>query len=206
MPSVPAAPALGDLGRFAEAVASFDQAIALTPQCVEAHNYRGMALQRAATLGRGARELRARAVAAAGLCGAAQQPRQRTAPPATLRRGARELRAGDRPAAEPRRRPITIADWCCRRSEGTAEAASSYQRALALQPEFAEAYNNLGTVQCELGQPAEALTSCSRALQLQPGMPGVHGNLGNALRDLERPEEALAQYDLALREAPQDAR
>ena len=43
------------------------------------------------------------------------------------------------------------------------------------------------------------------AQKFEPQNARAHYNLGNALRDLDRPQEALAVYELALREAPEDA-
>jgi tetratricopeptide (TPR) repeat protein len=193
-----------DLGRFADAVTSFDQAIALTPHCVEAHNYRGLALHQlqrtleALASYDHALSLRPQSAELHNNRGNVLRHLQRL--PEALASYERAIELQPSFAAAHNNRGLVL-----QALQQFREAGSSYERALALQPDFAEAHNNLGTAQCELGQPAEALASCSRALQLQPGLHGVHDNLGNALRDLQRPEEALAQYELALLEAPHRA-
>jgi tetratricopeptide (TPR) repeat protein len=193
-----------DLGQFAAAVTSFDKAIALSPQCVEAHNYRGLALQRLqrsvealASFDR-ALSLRPQSAELHNNRGNVLRHLQRL--PEALAAYERAIALEPRFAAAHNNRGLVF-----QALQQYREAASSYEHALALQPAFAEAHNNLGTVQCELGQPAQALESCQRALQLQPDLRGVHGNLGNALRDLQRPQEALAHYELALLEAPSHA-
>lgn len=196
--------ALLALRRDREALASFDAALTLQPECVEAHHGRGMALQRLqqpeAALGSfdAALALQPNSAELCNSRGNALRRLQRLAE--ALLSYERALALQPELAAAHNNRGLVLQALGKHR-----EAAESYQRALTLQPRFAEVYNNLGTVQCELGEPAAALASCRRALELQPGMRGMHGNLGNALRDLERPEEALAEYELALREAPQDA-
>ena len=59
-----------------------------------------------------------------------------------------------------------------------AEAVASYRRALELNPDFAEAHNNLGTTLKDQGKLAEAVASYRRALELNPDFAEVHNNLG----------------------------
>jgi tetratricopeptide (TPR) repeat protein len=196
--------ALRRLGRPAEAVASFDRAIALEPACIEAHNNRGIALQ---VLKRPAEALASfeRALALQPQSAELHNNRGNILRhlgrlPDALASYERALALQPNLAAAHNNRGLTLQSL--RRYP---EAAASYRRALELEPQLAEAHNNLGTVLYQLGQPAAALESCRRALELQPELRGVHSNLGSALRDLERPEEALAQYDLAVRQEPQQA-
>ncbi len=78
------------------------------------------------------------------------------------------------------------------------EAVTSYEKAIQIQPDFAEAYSNRGGVLQELGQPGEAVESCNKAIQLKPDNPITYNNRGNALRDLGHLEEALNNYDKAI--------
>jgi tetratricopeptide (TPR) repeat protein len=196
--------ALMALGRYAEAVASYEAALSLQPHLAEAYNNRGIALQQ---LQRSVEALESFDRALALQPESAEFHNNRGNVLRHLDRAREALVSYERAltlqpdfAAALNNRGIVLQALLRFR-----EAAGSYERALALKPNFAEAHNNLGTVQCELGQPAAALASCSRALKLQPQMLGVHANLGNALRDLERPEEALAHFELALREEPGSA-
>src|SRR5262249_45351843 len=53
---------------------------------------------------------------------------------------------------------------------GKAQAAyASFERALALKPQHAEAHHNLANALAELGRDDEALASCRRATALDPG-------------------------------------
>ena len=58
------------------------------------------------------------------------------------------------------------------------EAEPFYQRAVALDPEFKEAWMNLGLVLLSLGRPDEALTCQRQALRLDPDSADAQNNLG----------------------------
>jgi Tfp pilus assembly protein PilF len=79
-----------------------------------------------------------------------------------------------------------------------AEAVESYDKALALKPDYVEALNNRGIVLMELKRPAEALASYDKALGLKPDYAEALSNRGNALMFANRLAEALASYDEAL--------
>jgi tetratricopeptide (TPR) repeat protein len=196
--------ALCDLGRFDEALASFDRALGLQPQSVEAHNYRGTTLQQlrrpqeALASFEAALTLRPQSAELHSNRGNLLRRLQRL--PEALASYEQAIALKPDFAAAHNNRGLVLQSL-----HRDSEAAASYQRALELQPQSAEAYNNLGTAQCQLGEPAAALASCRRALELQPRLPGAHGNLANALRDLQRPEEALAESELAIRADPDSA-
>jgi tetratricopeptide (TPR) repeat protein len=78
------------------------------------------------------------------------------------------------------------------------QALASHERAIALRPDFAEAYNSRGIALLYLMRPAEALASCDQAIALKPEFPEAYNNRGNILKDLRRFEEALAAYDKAI--------
>ena len=71
-------------------------------------------------------------------------------------------------------------------------------KALNIQPDYAEAHNNLGTVLRDLGQPDRAVLSHETAIGLKPGYAEAHSNLSNALLDLGKIEAAVAGYRKAL--------
>jgi len=77
-------------------------------------------------------------------------------------------------------------------------AIADYDKALELQPGFAEAYNNRGNAKDDLGRHEEAFADYDKALELQPGLAEVYFNRGNAKHDLGRSEEAIADYDKAI--------
>jgi Flp pilus assembly protein TadD len=72
------------------------------------------------------------------------------------------------------------------------------RQALRLDPQKAEAYNNLGLVLVNQGRIEEAVANYRQSLHLNPGNPLAYNNLGNVLRDLGQLDEALACYRQAL--------
>ena len=59
-------------------------------------------------------------------------------------------------------------------------ALTYYRRALALKPDLADAYNNMGNVLKELGQLQEAHDAYLQALALDPNIAGVYVNLADS--------------------------
>ena len=82
------------------------------------------------------------------------------------------------------------------------QAIASYQRALAIKPDYAEAHNNLGVALRDLGKLEEAVTSCTKALKFKPDYAEAHNNLGTALYSLGKLEEAVISYTKALELKP----
>jgi tetratricopeptide (TPR) repeat protein len=78
------------------------------------------------------------------------------------------------------------------------EALASYDRAVALDAGYAEAYNDRGIVLEALHRPADAVASYDRAIALRPDYVDALYNRGNALKDLGRFEAAIANYDRVL--------
>ena len=69
------------------------------------------------------------------------------------------------------------------------EAASHYEQALRLDPDIAEAHNNLGSVLLQLGRIDEAAPQFEAALRLRPDYARARANLERlrALRSGARP-------------------
>jgi tetratricopeptide (TPR) repeat protein len=82
------------------------------------------------------------------------------------------------------------------------EAIASYRKALELDPEFADAHCNLGTVLYNQGRRNEARGCFERALTLAPEHLEAHFNLANVLEEDDRNEGALRHYKDALRIDP----
>ena len=83
------------------------------------------------------------------------------------------------------------------------EALASYDRAVALRPDFAEALSNRGNVLQALERYAEAVTSYDAAVELRPEFAQALSNRGSALLKLNRYDDALASFDRAIRLRPQ---
>ena len=75
---------------------------------------------------------------------------------------------------------------------------ASYDKALAIKPDYAEALNNRGIALKELKRLDEALASFDKALAIKPDYAEALNNRGIALKELKRFDEALASYDKAL--------
>ena len=77
-------------------------------------------------------------------------------------------------------------------------ALENYDRAIALNPNYPEAYNNRGVVLVDLRRLAQALESYDHAIALNPNYPEAYNNRGAVLQNLKRPDEALASCDRAI--------
>ena len=85
------------------------------------------------------------------------------------------------------------------------QAISTFERALALQPAFAEGWLELGTAHMLLRNLPRAIGAYQRAVALEPSLAEAHANLALAYQEQGRPEEAIAAYRAALALDPSDA-
>jgi tetratricopeptide (TPR) repeat protein len=89
------------------------------------------------------------------------------------------------------------------RAAGQAErAVQACQDALAIQPEYPEAANNLGTALLQLGRIRQAAVVFREALRLRPDFALACNNLGNALRQLGDAAGAYAYFRRAVQLEP----
>jgi Flp pilus assembly protein TadD len=84
------------------------------------------------------------------------------------------------------------------RSGETAKARAAFERALALQPDLAEANNDLGALLAQGGDLDGAIGRFRAALASTPEYPDALNNLGYALLLTGRDQEARALYEKAL--------
>jgi len=89
-----------------------------------------------------------------------------------------------------------------RRAGDAATAADFLGRAVAAEPGYANAYNDLGGALFDLGRLEDAANAHERGLELLPDDVGQTMNLGNVYRALGRHDDALGQYQKALDLAP----
>jgi tetratricopeptide (TPR) repeat protein len=184
-------------GRPTVALASYQRALAVRPDCVPALNNRGVAL----------RILGSSAEALASFDAALEiQPEHldalnnRGRALVDLGRADEALRSFDKALAiNPHgARALNNRGNALMKLRRAEEALASYQQALALEPRAADAHNNRGTALRELRRYDEALASFDRALALLPGNAEILCNAAHTLLDLGRAEDALANYDLAI--------
>lgn len=85
------------------------------------------------------------------------------------------------------------------------EAIVHYRAALARNPDYVEAWGNLGNALERMADHGEAVVCYRRALSLRPDFVEAHNNLGNVYRAQGKWPEALAEYATAVDLRPQDA-
>jgi len=71
------------------------------------------------------------------------------------------------------------------------EAVEHFKQTIGRDPQFAEAYNNLGNSYIKLGKSKEAITQYKVALSISPDSRSLLVNLGNALARRRELEEAF---------------
>ena len=82
------------------------------------------------------------------------------------------------------------------------EAIASYQRVLALEPDYAPAHINLGTLYYHRSEYELAEQHYRRAIESDPRYALAYFDLGNVLDETQRVEEAIEAYKAALQLAP----
>ena len=74
----------------------------------------------------------------------------------------------------------------------------SYKKALALKPDHANAYYNMGNALKERGKLEEAIEAYNKALVFNPDYADAYNNIGNALQDQSKLEEAISAFKRVL--------
>lgn len=82
------------------------------------------------------------------------------------------------------------------------EALVLYDHAIALNPEFTEAWSNRGSVLSKLDRQEEALESLGRALQIDPQFIDALNNKALVLISLDQSEQALDTYEKIIQSDP----
>ena len=78
----------------------------------------------------------------------------------------------------------------------------SYKECLQINPDFAEAHNNLGVLLDDMGRKEDAEAEYREALRINLDFAVAHYNLGVLLKEMGRKEDAEAEYRDALRINP----
>ena len=84
-------------------------------------------------------------------------------------------------------------------------AIGLYEEILSIDPSYAPAFINLGTIHFHLRQFLKAEELYRRATEADPGYVLAFFDLGNVLDELQRPEESIAAYRRAVALAPRYA-
>ncbi len=80
----------------------------------------------------------------------------------------------------------------------TDDAKAHYETALALQPSYAEAANNLGFILLNRKDPEKASACFAKALKAKPDYAEAHNNLGLAFKDMGNFEKAAYHFERAV--------
>ena len=138
-------------------------------------------------------------------------------PPVALRLRALAEATADRPASEPSspRRPGVrpqrgvqdrfLAAVQAEESGEKQRAIALYEEILEIDPDYAPAYINLGTIYFHLRQFGRAEELYRRATEADPSYVLAFFDLGNVLDELERLDESIAAYRQAVALAPRYA-
>ncbi|MBU0711979.1 tetratricopeptide repeat protein, partial [bacterium] len=78
------------------------------------------------------------------------------------------------------------------------EAKSFYLRAIELNPEYTDAYNNLGIVYKEQGNYSDAIECFQKAIAINPNFSEAYLNLGSVYNDQENYFDAIKCYKKAI--------
>ncbi|MCK6551180.1 tetratricopeptide repeat protein [Myxococcota bacterium] len=85
------------------------------------------------------------------------------------------------------------------------QAAEALQRAVKLDPGFAEAWADLGNTYIVMGSMKDAIAAFESAVRIRPDMQTARYNLAFALRKTASHKRAAEQYRLYLQRDPEDA-
>ncbi len=77
-------------------------------------------------------------------------------------------------------------------------AVQTFNKAIQLKPDYAEAYCNRGNALKDLRKLKEAVENYDNAIKCKPDFADAHYNRGNALKNLDQLKEAVESYDKAI--------
>lgn len=83
------------------------------------------------------------------------------------------------------------------------EAVHRFTQAIEVDPEYVEAWNNLGNALAD-SRPERAIAAYRRALALEPGYADAHYNLAESFAQTGQPDKAREHWRAYLRLAPHD--
>jgi tetratricopeptide (TPR) repeat protein len=78
------------------------------------------------------------------------------------------------------------------------KAISDYDKAIEINPRYAEAHNNRGVAYHNKGQYDKAISDYNQAIEINPRYAGAYRNLGIAYRTKGQYNDAISDYDKAI--------
>lgn len=78
------------------------------------------------------------------------------------------------------------------------KAQELFNKAIELEPDFTEGYNNLGLTYTEINEEDKATDAFKKAIELDPDLPATYNNLGYVFYRLGSYNEAIEMYNEAI--------
>jgi tetratricopeptide (TPR) repeat protein len=188
-------------GQLPEAVAHYQRAIALQDDYADAHRNLGLALQRQGKweeaiveYGKAIERKPDSALAYCTLGGALRTMKRLDDAAAAYRKAIDLLEASPEPPGTLAAEALCNLGIVVQEQGEVPKAVEAYQKAIALNPDFAEAHYSLGIALGDLGKLAEAEASYRKTIAIKPDFAEAHCNLGGVLRRQQRFPESLAEY------------
>ncbi|ANE56837.1 2OG-Fe(II) oxygenase family protein [Methylomonas sp. DH-1] len=114
-----------------------------------------------------------------------------------------EIRAQALAAAYPKSLPALNLLGMCQQVQGKLrDAATSFRKMIALDPNIAEIHFNLGAIYTQLNDAKGAMAAYRKALQIKPDLTVAHFNLGALLQQQSQWQEAAKHYRRAVEQQP----
>ncbi|MGP0020889.1 MAG: tetratricopeptide repeat protein [Candidatus Sulfotelmatobacter sp.] len=124
-----------------------------------------------------------------------------TAPPSQVRSKASETQARDRPL-DPKQQELFQAGEGALKNGDLGAAETSFRSVLALNPQAAGAYANLGVIEMRRKQWQRAREMLRRAESLAPDVPGIRLNMGLTYYRQGDYASAIAPFKTVVRDVP----
>ena len=77
-------------------------------------------------------------------------------------------------------------------------AVKSFEKAIAIKPDYAKAHFNLAGTLHDLGQLDAAIISYEKTIEIKSDFAEAHNNLGNVFKELQQDDAAIQSYKKAL--------
>jgi len=96
-----------------------------------------------------------------------------------------------------------ISGACYKEIDKLEKAFKSFEKAVALKPDYAEARYNLGVTLRELGRVDAAIKCYEDTLAIKHAYPNAHNNLGQILLESGQPDTAIDHFEWAVAYQPE---